>query len=92
MKQESAETVALQALQWIATNEETMAAFLSASGASVTDLSKTVADPVFLGFVLDFVLSEDVRVMGFCDSIGIAYTIPGQARQCLPGAATINWT
>ena len=92
MRQEMAETIALQALGWLAGNEELLPVFLGASGASEADLRAGAADPAFLGAVLDFVLLDDAWIVNFCDSAGLAYTQPGAARLALPGGAPVNWT
>jgi hypothetical protein len=92
VRQESAETVGLQALAWITGNEELLPVFLGASGTSLTDLKARAGEPDFLAAVLDFVTMDDRWVMAFCDSAGIAYEIPLMARQALPGGSLPNWT
>ena len=89
---ESAETIALQALGWLAANDELMPVFLGATGASVDDLKAQAGDPAFLGSVLDFITMDDAWVVSFCDTIGLDYTQPMIARQALPGGAQMNWT
>ena len=92
MKQESAETIGLQALAWLAGNDEIFPVFLGSSGASAADLKARAADPAFLAAVLDFILLDDAWVMGFCDSAGLGYDAPMRARQSLPGGGEVNWT
>lgn len=92
MKQETAETIALQALGWLAGNDQLLPVFLGATGASEDDLRAGAGDPVFLGAVLDFLTMDDAWVTAFCDSAGLAYTQPVAARQALPGGAQMNWT
>lgn len=89
---ENAETIALQALGWLAANEELMPVFLGASGASVDDLKAQAGDPAFLGSVLDFITMDDAWVVQFCDSASLEYTVPMMARMALPGGAQMNWT
>ncbi|MGH1447474.1 MAG: DUF3572 domain-containing protein [Cognatishimia sp.] len=89
---ESAETIALQALGWLAANEELMPVFLGASGASIDDLKAQAANPEFLGSVLDFLTMDDAWVIQFCDSVSLDYTTPMMARQALPGGAQVSWT
>ncbi len=91
-KQESAETIGLQALGWLVGNEELLPVFLGATGASADDLAKNARKPAFLGSVLDFLLMDDAWVMAFCDSVNLPYQAPMQARAALPGGAQINWT
>ncbi|WP_114286994.1 DUF3572 domain-containing protein [Candidatus Halocynthiibacter alkanivorans] len=92
MKQNSAETVAIQALSWLVSHEELMPVFLGASGVSSDDLRAGASDPAFLASVLDFLTMNDQWVMEFCDSTGLAYDAPMSARQQLPGGAQIHWT
>lgn len=92
MKQESAETLALRALGWIASDDDLLGRFLGASGASPGDLVAGASDPRFLGAVLDFVLTDDSLVIGFCDDAGYPYAAPLAARAALPGGEVTHWT
>jgi len=91
-KQESAETIALQALGWLVGNEDLLPVFLGATGASVGDLATSAKQPAFLGSVLDFLVMDDAWVMEFCEAAGLPYQAPMQARAALPGGEQINWT
>ncbi|MGB7242125.1 MAG: DUF3572 domain-containing protein [Sulfitobacter sp.] len=90
--QESAETLALQVLAWLAGNKELLPVFLGATGASESDVRTGAADPVFLGAVLDFVMMDDAWVIEFCDTQNLAYDRLFMARQALPGGGEVNWT
>jgi len=92
MRQETAETIAVQALAWLAEDRERFAGFLEATGAGVNEIRAQAADPAFLGAVLDFLLQDDARVRGFCDSAGLSCEAPMQARRSLPGGAEVSWT
>ncbi|GKY88606.1 DUF3572 domain-containing protein [Sinisalibacter aestuarii] len=92
MQQDTAETLALQALGWLAGNDELLPVFLGSTGASEADLRAGAGDPAFLGSVLDFLTMDDAWVIAFCDSAGLAYEAPLAARQALPGGAQMNWT
>jgi uncharacterized protein DUF3572 len=92
MNREQAETVAIQALGWLAGQEDLLGTFLGASGANVNDLKQMARDSAALGAVLDFILMADEHVTGFCDAAGLPYELPMQARQFLPGGAAVNWT
>ncbi len=91
-EQNSAETVALQALAWLAGNEDLLPVFQGASGAGADDLRTGAADPAFLGSVLDFIMMDDVWVVAFCDASGLSYDAPMRARVALPGGEQVNWT
>ena len=92
MSQESAETVGLQALGWLAGNEDLFPVFLGATGASEADVRSGASDPAFLGGLLDFLMMDDAWVMSFCDSISMPYDRLMQARHSLPGGEQVNWT
>ncbi|WP_050931426.1 DUF3572 domain-containing protein [Aestuariivita boseongensis] len=92
MSQESAETIALQALAWLVANDELLPVFLGSSGAAEGDLRARASDPEFLGSVLEFLTMDDAWVMAFCDAQGLSYETPLQARWALPGGAPMHWT
>lgn len=89
---DAAETLALQALAWLVTNDDLLPVFLGATGASENDLREQVSDPAFLGSVLDFLMMDDAWVVAFCDAHEIPYERPMFARAALPGGAQVNWT
>jgi hypothetical protein len=92
MRQDQAETVALQALAWLAANDDLFPVFLGATGASAADVAAGAARPEFLGSVLDFLVMDDAWVVAFCDDTGHPYTLPMMARAHLPGGAATHWT
>lgn len=92
MQRESAETVAIRALGWIAANDELMPVFLGSTGAGLSDLRSGAGDPVFLASVLGFLTMDDAWVVAFCDAEGLSYDAPMRARQALPGGEQVNWT
>ena len=92
MGQDRAETVAVQALGWMAGEEERLGAFLSAAGCGPEELRARAAEAEFLGFVLDFLLQDEAGLIAFCDAAGLTYETPMQARAALPGGAQPHWT
>lgn len=92
MKQESAEAIALKALTWLVGNEEVLSVFLGATGTSIGDMRERAGDADFLGSVLEFLTMDDAWVREFCDAESISYEKPMQARQTLPGGASVHWT
>lgn len=90
--QESAETLALQALAWLVGNDDLMPVFQSSTGASEVDIRARASDPVFLGAVLDFLMMDDAWVIRFCDEQSVPYERIMQARGALPGGEQVNWT
>jgi Protein of unknown function (DUF3572) len=91
MKPEQAEVIAVQALGWLAGNDDLFPAFLSATGASPQDVVTGVQDPAFLSGVLRFVTQDDAWVIAFCDVAELSYDTPLRALMALPGAAP-HWT
>jgi hypothetical protein len=89
---ESAETLALRVLVWLAGNDDLLPVFQGATGVSDADLRHRLGDPVFLGAVLDFVMMDDAWVMQACDAAGVKYDSLLAARQALPGGEQVNWT
>lgn len=92
MQPEAAQVLAIQALGWIAGNDELFPVFLGATGAGMGELRSRAAEPEFLAAVLDFLLMDDAWVVAFCDAEGHPYTAPQTARAALPGGAVMNWT
>ena len=91
-EQEIAETLALRVLAWLAEDDERLAGFLAATGAGPDDIARFAAEPGFLAAVMDYLLSADALVTGFCDAEGLAYDRPLRARAALPGGADPHWT
>ena len=92
MTSDRAETIAVQALAWLAGNEELLPVFMGSSGLSADDFRNRAQEPEFLGAVLDFLMMDDAWLTAFCDSQGLGYTVPMQARAALPGGAQMHWT
>jgi len=92
MRQDAAETLALQALAWLVGQDELLPIFLGASGSDLTDLRAQAGDAALQIAVLDFLMLDDAWVGAFCDAHGLAYDLPMRARQALPGGALPHWT
>ncbi len=92
MKREQAEIHALQALAWLAGNEDLLPVFMGATGASAEDMRSRAEDPEFLGSVLDFLLVDDAWVIACCDALDLPRDALMRARQALPGGRLANWT
>ena len=90
VSQDRAEIIGVQALDWLAGNEELLPVFLGSTGASTDDLRANVQEPAFLGSVLDFVLMDDTWVVAFCDEAGLNYNDIAYARAALPGGEQIH--
>lgn len=92
MKQAAAIRIGQDALLWLAADAERIGAFLGASGADPSALPALAADPQFLGFVLEFILTSDESVLAFAESAELPPVMVGQARAALPGGQVPDWT
>ncbi|MFZ1469181.1 MAG: DUF3572 domain-containing protein [Paracoccaceae bacterium] len=91
-RQESAQTLALQVLGWLAGQDDHFQAFLGNSGTDAAEVRARAADPEMLGSVLDYLLGDDALVIQFCADAGLPPEAPMQARAFLPGGDVPNWT
>lgn len=89
---EHADTMALQGFAWILEDAALRSAFLADTGLSPADLGTAVRSRSFLAAVLDFLLAEDARVLGFCAAQGLRPDAPLRARSYLPGGDLPHWT
>ncbi len=85
-KTENAETVAIQALGWIAADEERLGRFMGLAGLSVDELRVRAGEPEFLGGVLDFVLENETLLVEFAAHAGLKPDAVLRLRRALPGA------
>lgn len=92
MNRDSAETIALQALGWVAADPEVASDFLGAAGMEAGDLRAAAGSPDFLGAVMDYLLGDDARVIAFATQAGIAPEQVLQVRAALPGGDLPHWT
>ncbi|MBJ3763443.1 DUF3572 domain-containing protein [Maribius pontilimi] len=89
---DAAETLAIDALGWIASTDDLLDAFMGASGVGRDHLRDRLDDPDFLAAILDFLLMNDAWITGFCDARDLPYEAPASARAALPGGAQVHWT
>ncbi|MBK6468199.1 MAG: DUF3572 domain-containing protein [Rhodobacter sp.] len=92
LRQDSAQTLALQALGWLAGQDERFHAFLAACGTGAAEVRARAADPEMLGSVLDFLLADEAALLQFCAEAGLPPETPMQARAALPGGDVPFWT
>ncbi len=87
-----AEALALEALAWIAAQDDALGAFLGASGLAPGEVRARAAEPEFLGFVLDFLMQDEAMLCAFAAAAGVSPEAPMRARAALPGGADPHWT
>src|SRR4051812_2175176 len=85
IQRESAETLAITALSFIAGEPESLSRFLALSGIGPATLRRAAADPAFLAGVLDFVLADEPLLVAFAGHAGIAPEGISKARRAFAG-------
>ena len=66
MNAEQAETIALQALSFLAKDDDLLSQFLTTTGLEPQDLKKRFREPELLGAVLDTILGNDAILLRTC--------------------------
>jgi hypothetical protein len=83
---EYAETIALKAVHFILTDDETQQKFIDFTGILPSDFERIIKDPEFLGGVLDFLLANEDKLIEFCTENEITPEEPSRVRALFPGA------
>ena len=91
MTRDQAETVAIAALAFIASNEDQIGRFMAMSGLAPDDLRAQAADPQFLSGVLDFMLQDESLVVGFAAGAGMKPDAVMRARQAFGSMEGVEW-
>jgi len=81
-----AETLALQALAFLAADDDRLSQFLTLTGLDIAQLRGLARDPSALGLVLDYLLNWEPLLLEFATAQEIAPEIVMQVRRRLPGA------
>ncbi len=89
---DEATVIGLQALSFIAGDEDMFGSLLNQAGTDAADIRARAGDPVFLGFVLDFLLQDDAAVIAFAGAQQMPPENVAMARRALPGGDTPEWT
>ena len=92
MTEDDAITLAVEALGFLASDPDRAGPFLAQAGASPSDLRSEMKNPEFLGFVLDFILSDDAIVVAFAEETNRGPETVQAARAKLPGGDIPHWT
>ena len=88
----SAELFAARALGWVAGDSDLLGRFLAMTGAEIGDLRARAGDPEFLGFVMDFLLSDEAMLLACAETLGAPPEMFQRARAGLPGGDLPHWT
>ena len=89
---QEANDIILKLLVFLSTDEERLERFLALSGLVPGDLRERHGDPVFQGFLLDYLFQDDPITSAFCSEIGISSEQLMRLRQKLPGGGEWNGT
>ena len=85
MNTENAEILALQALGWLAGDEESLQRFLNLSGLDAASLRLSAGTADMNVAVLDFLLAHEDLLMRFCETVDISPRDMHLARHRLGG-------
>jgi uncharacterized protein DUF3572 len=80
---ETAETLAVQALAFMAEDNIRMSGFVASTGIAVQSIRDAAREPNFLTGVLEHILADENLLIAFADSAGIDPTEVARARQAL---------
>jgi Protein of unknown function (DUF3572) len=83
---ERSQTIALNALAYLAGDEDWLDHFLSATGMDLGDLKAGAGDIGFLAGLMDYFLQNEALLLAFAASEELAPETIVRARQYLPGA------
>jgi hypothetical protein len=87
---DAAEGLAIDALGFLAANEDEFLRFLALSGLTVGELRAAASDGNFLAGVLDFVLGNERTLLAFAAHAEIDPALVAGARQALAGAYGVS--
>jgi hypothetical protein len=92
MDKNKAKGHAIDALLWLANNQQSLEMFLNVSGANADDLRVRAQDTEFLAFVLDFFMTSDELIINLSEDLKISPEQLNIARSTLSGGELPNWT
>jgi len=82
---EAAETVAIQALAFIAEQPEQLGRFLAITGIEPNQIRDAAREPDFLAGVLDHILGDEALLIAFAETAGIDPAVVARLRKALGG-------
>jgi hypothetical protein len=88
MRRDAAESLAVQALTFLAGDPERLARFLALTGIGPGQIRAAAATPGFLAGVLDHVASDEALLMAFAGEAGVE---PGEIERARLALAGGNW-
>lgn len=85
MEMTVAESIALQALQYLLDDDKRKQTFLAVTGLDAVALAEGTTDQHFLAGILDYLLASENLLLDFCEQTALPPNLPGQARNTLGG-------
>ncbi len=82
---DSAQSLAVGALAFIAADSDRLNRFLSLTGLGPDNLRTAAADPAFLGSVLDYLVADEALLMDFASDAGLKPEAVARAHGALCG-------
>ncbi|MEM9044876.1 MAG: DUF3572 domain-containing protein [Pseudomonadota bacterium] len=92
LPRDAAEALAAKVLGWLAEDADRIGRFAGMAGADPSDFRNLAAEPEFLGFVIDFILTDETLLIDCCTDLRVPPDHPMRARAALPGGDLPNWT
>lgn len=83
--QKNAETLALQAVAFLASDDQRIERFVTTSGLDPASLKRGINDSTMLAGVLDYILGDETLLLDFAAFADIDPEAPVRARRALPG-------
>lgn len=80
---EEAETVAINAMGFLAGDPERIERFIALTGLGPAEIPNMLGDRSFLSGVLDHLLADETLLFLFCEDTGVAPDTPAAARMRL---------
>ena len=84
--------IILKLLVFLSTDEDRLTRFLALSGIDPQDLRDRHGDPVFQGFLLDYLFQDDQTTSAFCEDIQASPEALMRLRRKLPSGGEWNGT
>ena len=85
MNKDAAETIAIQALGFLASDPKSLNGLMATSGIDPQSLKSTGLDADTLVGVLDYLLQDEDRTLAFCEAVDLQSVMPGRAWSMLTG-------
>ena len=87
---DSAETIALRALAYVVGRDAALKQLIAQTGITPPSLHERASDPALLSGVLDFLFSNEIFLVDFCEIEGLSPDNLGHVRKALSSAPT-DW-